>query len=109
MPIYKYECAECGHTFEDLASFSDPDPEACPSCQADAVTKLITGGNFILKGGGWYVTDYASPSGGSSAAGSGAVPADEGTSPAKVEAGGAASSAPPAPAGGAKPDGSKIA
>src|SRR5690554_2241656 len=51
MPIYKYECAECGHTFEDLASFSDPDPEACPSCQADAVTKLITGGNFILKGG----------------------------------------------------------
>ncbi|AWV91372.1 FmdB family zinc ribbon protein [Bradymonas sediminis] len=64
MPIYKYECTECGHHFEDLRSFSEPDPEECPSCQADAVQKLITGGNFVLKGSGWYVTDYASNSGG---------------------------------------------
>lgn len=108
MPIYKYECRECGHTFEDLAGFSDPDPEACPSCQADAVSKLITGGNFILKGSGWYVTDYASPSGGASAASSGAGRADAGAAPEKVEAAGEVASAPAPPAGGAKTDSSPV-
>ncbi|MGM0555006.1 MAG: FmdB family zinc ribbon protein [Myxococcota bacterium] len=58
MPIYDYRCEACGHEFEDLRSFSDPDPEACPECGEDAVRKLITGGNFQLKGSGWYVTDY---------------------------------------------------
>lgn len=63
MPIYKYECKKCGHIFEDLRSFSEPDPDECPKCQGEEVRKLISGGNFVLKGSGWYVTDYAgSPS-----------------------------------------------
>jgi putative FmdB family regulatory protein len=67
MPIYKYECEACNHVFEDLRGFSDPDPEACPDCQAQQIRRLITGGNFQLKGGGWYVTEYGSSgSGGSS-------------------------------------------
>jgi putative FmdB family regulatory protein len=58
MPIYEYRCEACGHEFEDLRGFNDPDPEACPECRKDAVRKLISGGNFHLKGSGWYVTDY---------------------------------------------------
>lgn len=60
MPIYKYECEQCGHQFEELRSFSDPNPEACPACQSSPVRRLISGGNFVLKGGGWYVNDYSS-------------------------------------------------
>lgn len=62
MPIYKYECDQCSHIFEDLRSFSDPDPEECPACGAAAPKKLISGGHFMLKGSGWYVTDYADKS-----------------------------------------------
>lgn len=66
MPIYKYECESCGHIFEDLRGFNDPNPEECPECGADQIERLISGGNFHLKGSGWYVTDYGS--GGSSSA-----------------------------------------
>lgn len=62
MPIYDYRCEACGHEFEDLRGFNDPDPDGCPECGKDAVKKLITGGNFQLKGSGWYVTDYAGKS-----------------------------------------------
>lgn len=62
MPIYDYRCEACGHEFEDLRGFNDPDPDSCPECGKDTVKKLITGGNFQLKGSGWYVTDYAGKS-----------------------------------------------
>lgn len=65
MPLYEYRCDECGHVFDDLRGFNEPDPEACPKCEASAVTRLISGGNFQLKGGGWYVTDYGNKSAGS--------------------------------------------
>lgn len=64
MPIYKYECKTCGHIFEDLRGFNDPNPEACPKCEAAQIERLISGGNFHLKGSGWYVTDYGGTSNG---------------------------------------------
>lgn len=70
MPIYKYECEACSHIFEDLRGFNDPNPEACPECGAEQVRKLISGGNFHLKGSGWYVTDYGGDSSGNQAGGS---------------------------------------
>lgn len=40
MPFYEYRCEECGHRFEELVpSVSSPAPP-CPSCQADAASKL---------------------------------------------------------------------
>lgn len=57
MPIYEYECRECGHEFEELMRYSDPDP-ACPACGQDEVQKLISHTSFQLKGAGWYATDY---------------------------------------------------
>ena len=58
MPIYAFECAACGHSFDRLQKLSDPDPAACPACQADAVKRQLTAPAFRLAGSGWYETDF---------------------------------------------------
>jgi putative FmdB family regulatory protein len=65
MPIYEYKCNSCGHRFERLQSFSEEPVKACPRCGGD-VRKFISHSSFILKGTGWYATDYARKNGGSS-------------------------------------------
>ena len=63
MPIYEYECTKCGHQAEVLQKFSDPPLAECDVCHGD-MKKFISQNTFHLKGTGWYVTDYASKSGG---------------------------------------------
>ena len=64
MPLYEYECDDCGHRFELIRKFSDPPLTACPAC-AGRVRKLVSSPAIQFKGTGWYVTDYArKPSGG---------------------------------------------
>ena len=58
MPIYAFECAACGHSFDRLQKMSDPDPAACPSCSAAQVRRQLTAPQFRLAGGGWYETDF---------------------------------------------------
>jgi putative FmdB family regulatory protein len=58
MPIYAFQCAECGHDFDRLQKLSDPDPTVCPSCGAEAVKRQVTAPSFRLAGGGWYETDF---------------------------------------------------
>jgi putative FmdB family regulatory protein len=58
MPIYAFECAACGHSFDRLQKLSDPDPTACPSCHAEQVRRQLTAPQFRLAGGGWYETDF---------------------------------------------------
>jgi putative FmdB family regulatory protein len=58
MPIYAFECAACGHSFDKLQKLSDPDPAACPACNADAVKRQLTAPSFRLAGSGWYETDF---------------------------------------------------
>ena len=58
MPIYAFECAQCGHSFDRLQKISDPDPKTCPACGADAVGRQLTAPSFRLSGGGWYETDF---------------------------------------------------
>ncbi len=65
MPIYEYKCNVCGHRFEKLQSFSEEPVKTCPQCGGE-VKKLISRSSFILKGSGWYATDYARKNGGSS-------------------------------------------
>ncbi|NWF52596.1 MAG: zf-TFIIB domain-containing protein [Nitrospirae bacterium] len=60
MPIYEYECPSCGKHYELIQRFSDEPLYTCPECGGH-VHKLISHSSFILKGAGWYVTDYASP------------------------------------------------
>ena len=68
MPIYEYECTKCGHQSETLQKFSDPPLAECELCHGK-LTKLISHSTFHLKGSGWYVTDYASKSGGNQGTG----------------------------------------
>jgi putative FmdB family regulatory protein len=65
MPIYEYECTECGAVEEALQKFSDKPLTTCNSC-AGQLRKLISNSAFHLKGSGWYVTDYAKKSAASS-------------------------------------------
>jgi putative FmdB family regulatory protein len=59
MPLYEYQCKECGHRFELIQSFSAEDPKECPVCQG-AVERLIsTPARPHFKGSGFYSTDYA--------------------------------------------------
>jgi putative FmdB family regulatory protein len=57
MPIYEYDCENCG-TFEVSQRITDKPLRRCPTCKGK-VGKLISSTSFQLKGSGWYVTDYA--------------------------------------------------
>ncbi|HLC19162.1 MAG TPA: zinc ribbon domain-containing protein [Thermodesulfobacteriota bacterium] len=59
MPIYEYRCSECGWVFEVIQKFSDKPVKKCVHCSGKKVEKLISQSSFVLKGGGWYKTDYA--------------------------------------------------
>lgn len=60
MPIYEYECENCGGRFEVSQKFSDPLLTVCKICSATSLRKLLSPTAFVLKGGGWYATDYQS-------------------------------------------------
>ena len=57
MPIYEYECGECGVFEVEQRITADP-LKKCPACKRK-VQKLISLSAFHLKGTGWYTTDYA--------------------------------------------------
>ena len=59
MPTYEYQCDKCGRTFEVRQRISAPPLKTCETC-GGAVRRLISSTTFILKGEGWYVTDYPS-------------------------------------------------
>ncbi|MGB9821975.1 FmdB family zinc ribbon protein [Thermodesulfovibrio sp.] len=58
MPIYEYECMHCHKVHEVIQKFSEEPLKNCPVCGGE-LKKLISKSSFILKGSGWYVTDYA--------------------------------------------------
>lgn len=60
MPTYEYRCSDCGKNFELFQKISDPPADKCPYCGGKA-QRLVSGGAFSLKGGGWYKDGYASP------------------------------------------------
>ena len=59
MPTYEYECGSCRRTFEIRQRISEPALTICDEC-GGPVRRLISPAPFILKGDGWYVTDYPS-------------------------------------------------
>jgi putative FmdB family regulatory protein len=63
MPTYEYECAGCGHRFEEMQSIKAKALTMCPVCKKQKLRRLISGGaGFIFKGSGFYITDYRSDS-----------------------------------------------
>ncbi|MDR3319705.1 MAG: zinc ribbon domain-containing protein [Desulfovibrio sp.] len=58
MPIYEYLCPQCREIFEEWTkSAGDDTVEPCPRCGA-AASKVMSQTSFVLKGDGWYVSDY---------------------------------------------------
>lgn len=60
MPTYEYVCTSCGNQWEEMQKISAPALTDCPKCLAASAKRQISGGNFILKGGGWYADLYSS-------------------------------------------------
>jgi len=58
MPIYEYECKECGHQLDALQGINEPILSECPACNTTSLKRLISAPNFRLKGEGWYETDF---------------------------------------------------
>ncbi|HEY6139488.1 MAG TPA: FmdB family zinc ribbon protein [Thermoanaerobaculia bacterium] len=61
MPLYEYQCTNCGERVEILQRVSDPPYEHCPKCGAE-MKKLLSAPAIQFKGSGFYKTDYASKS-----------------------------------------------
>ncbi|MBM3217301.1 MAG: zinc ribbon domain-containing protein [Candidatus Rokubacteria bacterium] len=61
MPTYEYHCDGCGRDFEVRQRISEDPLKTCGVC-GGSVRRLLSPAPFILKGAGWYVTDYPSAS-----------------------------------------------
>lgn len=61
MPTYEYECDACHRVFEVRQRITEDPLTTCDAC-GGAVHRLLSAAPFILKGEGWYVTDYPSAS-----------------------------------------------
>ena len=59
MPIYTYQCEECGVRFDARQRFSDDPISVCPEC-GGATHKVIGPVGVVFKGSGFYVTDSRS-------------------------------------------------
>jgi len=59
MPVYEYQCKQCGKEFEYQQRMADPDKTVCESC-GGALERLISRTAFQLKGSGWYKDLYSS-------------------------------------------------
>ena len=58
MPIYEYQCTECGLELEKLRKISDDPLTDCPECGKSTLQKKVSAAGFRLKGSGWYETDF---------------------------------------------------
>ncbi len=61
MPLYEYQCKDCGLRFERRQGFSEEPVRICPDCNGEVV-RLIQPAGIIFKGSGFYVTDNRSKS-----------------------------------------------
>ena len=59
MPIYEYTCKACGHEFEVIQKITDRPVRKCEACGKLQAKRHISQTSFLLKGSGWYTTDYA--------------------------------------------------
>lgn len=62
MPTYDYTCDSCGHEFEREQRITENAIKKCPKCGKLKARRMIGGGGFILKGGGWESDLYSGPS-----------------------------------------------
>jgi putative FmdB family regulatory protein len=61
MPIHEYQCRKCEEVVERIEGIHDAPMKKCPSC-GGKVDQMISSSAFVLKGTGWYATDYGTKS-----------------------------------------------
>ena len=63
MPLYLFECSDCGHQEERIQSYDSP-PPVCGSCdekmpsETPFMERKIGRSSFVLKGNGWAKDNY---------------------------------------------------
>lgn len=57
MPIYEYRCEDCHQIFDEWQKNFEEVQRDCPVCGGSA-RRIVSNTSFVLKGGGWYVTEY---------------------------------------------------
>jgi len=105
MPIYAYACGACGFKKDVLQKLSDAPLTDCPSCGQPQFSKQLTAPGFVLKGSGWYVTDFreGQKKPAESTAGSGSDAASSGSTGTSDASAPAAAAVPDAPSAGSTP------
>ena len=83
MPLYEYQCLNCGEQFEVMQKFSDAPLTTHEKCGGE-VHRLLSAPALQFKGSGWYITDYAKGSG-SSKSGTEKASSDNGAGSAKSD------------------------
>lgn len=78
MPLYEYQCEQCGDHFEVIQKFTDEPLTRHEKC-GGPVHRLLSPPALQFKGSGWYITDYAKGGGAKSDNG---APAKSDASPA---------------------------
>jgi putative FmdB family regulatory protein len=62
VPIYEYQCDECGASFEVMQRMSDDPLTECEKC-GGTLRKVLHPVAIHFKGSGFYTTDYGKGSG----------------------------------------------
>jgi putative FmdB family regulatory protein len=62
VPIYEYQCDECGISFEIMQKMSDDPLTECEKC-GGSLRKVLHPVAIHFKGSGFYTTDYGKGSG----------------------------------------------
>ena len=63
MPLYEYQCQQCGNRSETLQNMGAAPLTTCEVC-GGPLKRLVSSPAVQFKGSGWYVTDYARKGGG---------------------------------------------
>ena len=58
MPLYEFHCETCNNISEHLMKLTDKAPTECSCGAQNSLKKVISRSNFVLKGTGWYETDF---------------------------------------------------
>jgi putative FmdB family regulatory protein len=68
MPLYEYECRQCGATTDVRHGFDETVTTRCPACGGELGRRFSPAG-IVFKGSGFYVTDSRKPNASSGSSG----------------------------------------
>ena len=62
MPVYTYECENCGVRFDRQQLYNERNLTRCPECGKNELHRVYRPVGVVFKGSGFYVTDNRSAS-----------------------------------------------